>query len=353
MLSEETEFGLRQTLYSPQHQPQYPSKLIVSNADDNLGADESKTSRKNRTKFNPFQVHFDIQWYKMMIIKWWRKGLYENKGVHISLWRKKYLQTATLEALFQRNDRLNFRKMIPTIAKVGPCHICLIFICELQKNYSHNCKGRSMSYLYLNFRKIAKFVPSYIHPLVNTNSSRLAYSTESSFHPLVFVSWVGGCISWQISNLQIWKNTAVVFYDKYQSCNTAGKYLLLTVDFTQEIGEGADTVRVWFKNRWSHGVGSSLKYLNLEASLKYLDLGASLKYLNLGAGSSLKYLNLEEGSSLKYLNPKTSLKYFEISRHIQIFVYSKKILTRNAKEGKTSPPPGADSDQKVRCALLQ
>ena len=61
MLSEETEFGLRQTLYSPQHQPRYPSKLIVSNADDNLGADESKTLRKNRTKFNPFQVHFDIQ----------------------------------------------------------------------------------------------------------------------------------------------------------------------------------------------------------------------------------------------------------------------------------------------------
>ena len=74
MLSEETEFGLRQTLYSPQHQQEHqhqqerPSNLIVSNADDNLGADESKTSRKNRTKFNPFQVHFDIQWYKMMII---------------------------------------------------------------------------------------------------------------------------------------------------------------------------------------------------------------------------------------------------------------------------------------------
>ena len=36
-----------------------------------------------------------------------------------TLW--KFFQAATLENLFQRNDRLNFGRMIPTIAKVCPC----------------------------------------------------------------------------------------------------------------------------------------------------------------------------------------------------------------------------------------
>ena len=36
-----------------------------------------------------------------------------------------YFQVATLENLFQRNDRLNFRRMIPTIAQVCPCHSLL------------------------------------------------------------------------------------------------------------------------------------------------------------------------------------------------------------------------------------
>ena len=36
-----------------------------------------------------------------------------------TLW--KFFQAATLENLFQRNDRLSFGRMIPTIAKVCPC----------------------------------------------------------------------------------------------------------------------------------------------------------------------------------------------------------------------------------------
>ena len=42
MLKAETGLGLQQTLYA--------------NSDDNLRAEESKTLRKNRTRFNPFQV---------------------------------------------------------------------------------------------------------------------------------------------------------------------------------------------------------------------------------------------------------------------------------------------------------
>ena len=168
-----------------------------------------------------------------------------------------------------------------------------------------------MSYLYLNFRKIAKFVPSYIHPLVNTNSSRLAYSTESSFHPLVFVSWVGGGISWQISNLQIWKNTAVVFYDKYQSCNTAGKYLLLTVDFTQEIGEGADTVRVWFKNRW-----------NLEIFEPW---------------GILEIFEPRGRIILEIFETWVNLEIFESQDILKIFVYSKKNIDQECQRRQDLP----------------
>ena len=58
MLNKETGVGLLQTLYLPlqQQQEQKPSKLTVPNADDNLRANENTTSRKNRTRFNPFQV---------------------------------------------------------------------------------------------------------------------------------------------------------------------------------------------------------------------------------------------------------------------------------------------------------
>ena len=44
---------------------------------------------------------------------------------------------------------------------------------------------------------------------------RLLYSTDSHFHPLVFV-FVS--ISWHISKLQIWKNTAGKSAIKYHNC---------------------------------------------------------------------------------------------------------------------------------------